>query len=221
MKLLKTLAACALALPSLVFAQGVVTDTTTVSDESSGFEFRVGGYFLNGERNYAFNGAVAPSGSGQMRGVDVLLRGSGIGIYGKSITSTFTGQPDVISADVNLLFGVPEFSFLGGAGARALSSTLGTQALYFYRGGAMMTFPIGGSGVKASLMGAGYFPQDTDKMKAGGEGEASLIYRPPGIPLFLQFGYRAEIFTTKSGSLSTPEEVRGLRIGGGILFGGY
>ena len=219
MKLLKALAACAIALPSFVSAQAV--DTLGVSDEGSGFEFRVGGYFLSGERNYSFNGAVAPTGSGQTRGVDVLLRGAGIGLYGKSITSTFTNQPNVVSADANVLLGVPGFSFMGGAGARALSSNLGTQAIYFYRGGAMMTFPIGGTGLKASIMGAGYFPQDDTKMKPGGEGEASLIYRPPGIPLFLQFGYRTEVFTTKSGSLTTPEEVRGLRLGGGILFGGY
>lgn len=206
----------------LLVAQSPVADTSSnVSDESSGVEFRVGGYFLSGERNYSFNGTVAPSGTGQMHGVDFLLRGSGVGIYGKSLTSTFTGQPDVVSADANLLLGVPSFSFMGGFAGRALSSKLGTQTIYYYRGGAMMSFPIGGTGLKVNLMGAGYFPQDEAKMKIGGEGEASLIYRYPGIPIFVQFGYRTEVFTTKSGPVSTPEEVRGLRIGGGLLLGGY
>lgn len=216
------LVACLAALPTILGAQTSAADSlASLDDAGSGFELRVGGYLLSGERNYAFNGAVAPSGTGRMQGVEVLLRGAGIGIYGKSLTSTFTGQPDVVSADANVLLGVPGFSFMGGFAGRALSSKLGTQTIYYYRAGAVMSFPIGGTGLKVNLMGAGYIPQDAVKMNVGGEGDASLIYRYPGIPLFLQFGYRTEVFTTKSGPVLAPEEVRGLRLGGGLLFGGY
>ena len=57
-------------------------------------------------------------------------------------------------------------------------------------------------------------------MKPGGEGEGSIIYTPPRAPIYFEFGYRTEVFTTKTATASTPEEVRGLRIGAGMQFGG-
>jgi hypothetical protein len=209
---------CLVALPVAARAQSAAADS---ANKDTDFEFRAGGYLLNGERNSNFNNSLA-TGTGNVQGIEVLLRGGGVGLYGKSIMGSFGGgQPDVISADANLLLGVPEFSLMGGYGRRALKSSLGTQVYSYFRGGAMMSFIIGGSGLKATLNGAGYVPQDASTMKIGGEGEGSIIYSPPQFPVYVQFGYRTEVFTTKTSTVSAPEEVRGLRIGGGILFGGH
>ena len=50
--------------------------------------------------------------------------------------------------------------------------------------------------------------------------EGSIIYTPPSIPIYFQLGYRAEVFTVKTATTQSPEEVRGLRIGAGMQFGG-
>jgi hypothetical protein len=223
-------AACIAALPTLAAAQAAVpappASTDSVSNESSGFMFRVGGFTGTAERNYAFNNS-ATAGTGSLKGIEAVLRGSGIGLSFRSLTGSFTntiggGAPLVVtSADASLLLGPQAFTVFVGASKRALSySTLATQVYTFGRLGVQMSFLIGGTGLRAQVGGWGYIPTDST-MKIGGEGEGSIIYTPPRIPVYFQLGYRTEVFTSKSSSTNTtPEEVRGLRIGGGIQFGG-
>ena len=218
-------AACIAALPGLARAQAPVPVVQAVKSDSapkgpSGFMFRVGGFMVNAERNYAFNQNVK-TGTGSLKGVDVLLRGGGAGISARSLSGTF-GQLDVISADVNLLLGPPVFTVSVGASKCALSSTLATQVYTFGRVGVQMSFLIGGTGLSAQVGGCGYVPSpdDTKRMKVGGEGEGSIIYTPPKFPIYLQLGYRTEVFTSQTLTTQTPEEVRGLRLGAGIQLGG-
>jgi hypothetical protein len=243
------MAACIAAVPA--FAHGQATqpasattaapattpptaDPVEMKAEGSGVTFRVGGFMVNGERNYAFNNTVG-SATGSLKGVEVLLRGGGVGLSFRSLTGSFSTpnsscascsnggtQPDVTSADASVLIGPPAFTVFLGASKRALTDTsLGvTQVYTFGRVGAQMSFLIGGSGFSAQIGGWGYIPQSADAMKIGGEGEGSIIYTMPKIPIFLQVGYRTEVFTSKTLTTQTPEEVRGLRLGGGIQFGG-
>jgi hypothetical protein len=235
------IAACIAALP--VAARGQVTQTgspapkaPTTEASSSSFVFRVGGFVVNGQRNYAFNN-TQQSGTGSLKGVDVLLRGAGVGLAVRSLTGSFTTssactasgcssasgtQPDVTSADASVLFGPPAFTVWIGGSKRALTDTsIGvTQVYTFARVGAQMSFVIGGSGLTGQVGAWGYAPSDPKIMKLGGEGEGSIIYSPPHIPFYLQLGYRTEVFTAKTLTTETPEEVRGLRLGGGIQFGG-
>src|SRR5690349_18317023 len=60
-------------------------------------EFRIGGFMVSGERNYDVSSSVTST-AGSIRGVEVLLRGSGAGIYVRSLSGTFGTQPKVISA---------------------------------------------------------------------------------------------------------------------------
>jgi len=221
-------AACVVALTGLSRAQsprvGVKSDSAPAGP--SGFIFRVGGFTGTAERNYAFNKNVQ-AGSGSLKGVEVLLRSSFIGISARSQSGTFTNtvggaqQPDVIGADANLLLGPPAFTVSLGVAKRALSSTLATQVYTFARAGVQLSYVIGGSGLRAQVGAWGYAPPSSDStMKVGGEGEGSLIYTLPRVPVYLQLGYRTEVFTSKTKTTETPEEVRGLRIGGGLQFGG-
>jgi hypothetical protein len=219
-------AACIAALPGLSRAQAVGVKSDSAPQGPSGFTFRVGGFTGTAERNYVFNQNVQ-AGSGSLKGVEVLLRNSGVGISARSMSGTFTNtvggaaQPDVIGADANLLLGPPAFTVSVGGAKRALSSTLGTRVYTFGRAGLQLSYLIGGSGVRAQVGAWGYVPMSSDStMKIGGEGEGSIIYTPPRVPIYFQFGYRTEVFTSKTKTTQTPEEVRGLRIGGGIQFGG-
>jgi hypothetical protein len=234
------IASCIAALPIAARAQvqqtGSPAPQSPTAPTSSSFVFRAGGFVVNGQRNYAFNN-TQQSGTGSLKGVDVLLRGGGIGLAVRSLTGSFnttshcdaTGcnatsgtQPDVTSADASLLLGPPAFTVWIGGSKRALTNTTlaVTQVYTFARVGAQMSFVIGGTGMTAQVGGWGYAPAEPDKMKIGGEGEGSIIYSPPHVPVYLQLGYRTEVFTAKTLTTQTPEEVRGLRLGGGIQFGG-
>lgn len=218
--------ACIAAIPCLAPAQVLGVKSDSAPAKPSGFIFRVGGFTVNAERNYSFNNNVQ-AGTGSLKGIEVLLRSSAVGISARSLTGTFTttasgaAQPDVIGADVNLLLGPPAFTISVGGAKRALSSTLATRVCTFARVGVQMSYLIGGTGLRAQVGAWGYVPPPSDStMKIGGEGEGSLIYMLPKVPIYVQFGYRTEVFTSKTASTQTPEEVRGLRLGAGIQFGG-
>ena len=212
-------------LPALAVAQAdsaSVADSTTIKDPTSKkWEIRLGGFMVNGQRNAALNSAVSQA-TGNVKGVEVLLRGTGAGVQVRSSESAFGQPPDVINADVSLILGPPAFSVFVGGAKRATTSSLGTNVFTYARVGLQMTFAIGGTGLRGQFGGWGFVPvpDDKDRLNLSGEGEASILYATPKIPLFFQLGYRNEVFRSKTPSAATPEEVRGLRLGAGIQFGG-
>lgn len=210
------------ALPALAFAQAPADNSAPAKlPGAKKWEIRLGGFMINGERDAALNSTVTKA-TGSLKGVEVLMRGPGIGVQARSSESEFGKPPDVINGDASVILGPPGFSIFAGAGKRAVTSTIGTKIYTFGRAGLQMTFNIGGTGMRGQIGGWGMapIPDDKDFMDLGFEGEASVLYSPPRVPLFIQFGYRNEIFRSKTTSSATPEEVRGLRLGGGIQFGG-
>lgn len=201
---------------------------------SGGGEFRVGGFMISGDRSYDFAGSVKNN-PGTLQGVDVVLRARGIGLQFKSLTGEFENQPHVTSADARLLLFPPVFTIMVGAGRRALWSDLNADSPTQFdmaMAGISSTAVIGGSGVRTNFMVAVYAPvkqpskgsqtasQSSTQLDKGLEGEASVMWKLPKVPLFVQAGYRSEVFTSKSGTRLTPEEVRGVKLGAGVLFGG-
>ena len=195
-------------------------------------ELRVSGFMINSERSLEFNNVITTK-TAQIKGIDVLLRSKAIGLQFKSLSGLYEGQPNVTSADARILLFPPVFTIMLGAGRRALWSDLNaTSPTQFDIGiaGVSSTVTIGGTGLRTNFSAAMYIPAGEKpssgpatggaSMDKGMEGEASLMYRLPRVPLFLQVGYRTEVFTSKSGARTTPEEVRGVKIGGGLQFGG-
>jgi hypothetical protein len=217
------LLAALLAFPALAAAQTTVPDSTTPAGppKAKRWEIRMGGFTVSGERNSSFNNNYKTT-TGSVKGVEVLLRGSGAGIQVRSSESAFGNPPDVVSADASVLLGVPAFTIFVGGAKRALTSSLGTQVYTFGRVGLQMTYTIGSTGLRGQFGGWGYIPgpDDKDRMDISGEGEASILYSPQRLPLFVQLGYRNEFFKAKTTTTAAPEEIRGLRLGGGIQFGG-
>jgi hypothetical protein len=190
-------------------------------------EFRIGGFSFSGERSYDFGGVAKATGS--IQGVEVLMRGPGAGIYFRSLSGKFGTQPQVISADARILLFPPVFTVFGGVGRRALSGSLGTKIYEFAMLGVSSTVNIGGSGLRTHISAAAMVAPDKSATGAnqvknpskGLDTDAALFYRFPKVPLFMTVGYRTEIFTGITGSVEAPEQVRGLRFGGGIQFGGH
>ena len=228
-----TLLACA----SVAGAQaGTVpaAPTAPVVKSSAVGELRIGVFMVNSERSMEFNGAVTTK-NAPIKGVDVLARAKFIGVQFKSLTSEFEGQPNITSADLRLLLFPRQFTIMIGAGRRALWSDLNaTSPTQFDMGmaGVSSTITIGGTGLRTNLSAAMYIAAGPTspgnatasaaqaQLDKGMEGEASILYSPPKVPVYLQVGYRTEVFTSKSGTRTTPEEVRGLKVGGGLQFGG-
>jgi len=191
-------------------------------------EFRVGGFMVSGDRSFDVSNNVTTT-TGLITGVDVLLRASGIGLSFRSLSGTF-GSRQVISADARILLFPPAFTIQGGVGKRAISSDLGTNIRDIAILGVSSTVNIGGTGLRTHIGVTALASPDKDpaggaggaaeKASTGLEGEAAILYRLPRAPIFVSLGYRTEIFTSKSSSLTAPEEVRGIRLGGGIQFGG-
>ncbi len=191
-------------------------------------EFRVGGIMVQGERNYDFLGSIGTA-TGTIKGVEVLLRGSGAGLYVRSMSGEFGTQPIVVSADARLLLGRPGFTIFAGVGRRGLKG-LKDKVYDMVQGGVSSTLSIGGTGLRTHI--SGNIILATEKDEPGGvaasvknaskgiEGEAAIFYRLPKTPFFLNLGYRTEVFNAVSGNNDAPEEVRGLRLGAGLQFGG-
>lgn len=225
---------------SAAVAQAPTTPTPAQAQASipkpSGGEFRVGGFMISGERSTDFANAVT-TGAGSIQGLDVVLRAKAIGLQVKSLSGTFDGQPNVTSADARILLFPPAFSIMVGAGRRALWSDLNAANPTQHNiiiAGVSSTAVIGGSGLRTNFSAAmlaakkvgkaasssGGAASEKSKLDKGMEGEASVMWRLPKTPLYVQVGYRTEIFTLTSGTRTTPEEVRGMKIGGGLQLGG-
>lgn len=227
MKTLLMVAACLGALPAAVVS--AQTTPPAPSDTASGsamaaarkWEIRGGGFMISGERNSALSNNVSTA-TGSVKGVEVLMRGTGGGIYFRSSESAFASPPDVINADASIIIGPPGFSIFAGGSRRAITSATATNLFTFARVGLQMTFMVGATGLRGQVGGWGYvpIPDDKERMDIGGEGEASILYSPQRIPLFIQLGYRNEVFKAKTTTTNIPEQVRGLRLGAGIQFGG-
>lgn len=214
-----------IATASLASAQTPVPGPTAPkAPGKGGGEFRVGGFMITADRSYEFRNAVT-TGAGTIQGIDVLLRARGIGLQVKSLTGEFESQPHVTSADARVLLFPPVFSVMGGIGKRALWSDVNADRPNLFDialAGVSSTVTIGGTGIRTNITAAMYVPmgESKDKIEKGLEGEASIIYRLPFVPLFVQAGYRTEVFTSKAGTSTLPEEVRGLKVGGGLQIGG-
>jgi hypothetical protein len=192
--------------------------------KQGGGEFRVSGFVINGDRSFDFNNNVSNE-AGSINGLEVVLRNRAIGLAFRSMSGTFGLQPHVTSADLKVLLFPRVFSIFAGAGRRALWSDINASTPSVFDLGLVgisSTATIGGTGLRTNVTGTYYLPQgeSKDKIKSGMEGEASMMFKLPAVPFFLQLGYRTELFTSKNGSMETPEEVRGIRLGGGLQIGG-
>ena len=191
----------------------------------SGYELRIGGIYAAADHNSFFAG-TARAASGTVLGGEVHGRVGLFGLTVRNFDGKFGNQPEVVNADVSLLVGPPVFQVVGGLAERAIAGELATQVYRFARVGALSTIRIGGSPLRATLAGVQYLPVGADKQRvqSGTEGETSVLYTPGGGNVYFQFSYRVELFTAKlsSGSMldTAPEELRELRLGVGLQFGG-
>jgi hypothetical protein len=217
-------AAMTLAAMSTAVAQFPAGPVVSSAREKGPSEFRVAGIMMSGERSLEFANQVTTE-TGSLSGVEMLLRAEGAGISIRTLTGEFGDGNHVTSADARLYLMPRVFSLMLGATRRALWTQLNENApttFDFGMAGVSSTVNVGASGIRTNVNGAYYFPfsEQSAPMKSGMEGEVSVMYIVPRLPFFVQLGYRTEIFTQRYGTRLTPEEIRGIRFGGGLQGGG-
>lgn len=126
--------------------------------------------------------------------------------------------------DGRLLIGPRNFAV--GLGYRGRTQTFNQEKRRFdlARGGVQMTYQFEGAGVGFTFAGS-YLRTVTkskvDSLEAEGfEGETGVLYAVPKLPVFLQLGYRRELFRVfRKDDTLQREEVSGVLLSLGVQYG--
>ncbi|HUQ80433.1 MAG TPA: hypothetical protein VM076_04825 [Gemmatimonadaceae bacterium] len=167
----------------------------------------------------------------RLNGVEFMARSpkSG-GIQARYTKGEFDGPLSDASAgpleyiDGRLLVGPRKFAVHVGYLGRTQNYNEKKRRFDLARGGAQMTYQFEGAGVGLNLAGS-YLRTITkaknDSLEADGfEGETSLLYAVPRFPVFVQLGYRREIFNiSKENTNLRREEVSGVLMSIGVHYG--
>lgn len=186
----------------------------------------VGGV-IQPSRRVASLDAAGGTGSGTMTGLDGMIR---VGMLRAEIRigsgefasdSGVFGGGKVTSASGALGFGGRTFWVTGGVGRRAYSGSLGRRVWSFTQVSAGISLGLTSS-LRGEVSGGSYLGAkeiDGPTTATGRFAQTALRYEPGALPVYLVLGYRAEIFTPGDAPGSSPDEVSGLIVGGGIRVG--
>jgi hypothetical protein len=169
-------------------------------------------------------GTAATQFTGSGGAVELLLRGPVFGVHVRTFGVDLDRGLGVANGDVRLVLGPQAISVELGGTRRAVVGQLANSQTTFSRIGVRSTFAIGGSGLRGMIgawaLNGSTLPVGVTEAR-GLEGETALLYRLPKVPVFVQFGYRAESYAvTLPQGRSAPEELGVLTFGGGLSFGG-
>ena len=176
------------------------------------------------ERNAALGSAIS-SGTGTLQSGDLSFEWKNLGVQVRLLSGQFGDQGTFVSGDATASVGVRLFAADVGYARRAVATDVGTQLYSFFRVGARTIIPIGSTRAKLTI---GYWQYvgasgGNSQTAEGREGETQLAYDFSSLPISALIGYRAEIFQTTLGTsiskVTVPEEVRGLRVGLGLVWG--
>ncbi|HEX6575950.1 MAG TPA: hypothetical protein VF042_13360, partial [Gemmatimonadaceae bacterium] len=185
-------------------------------------DLRIGGITGSTRRDVSINDEVTDRLDASVKGIEAYIgaKGGGMGIGGRIMNGTY-GTVDFTQREARLFVGENWFRLEGAYGERSLSGTDST--VLFIRAGARSIVQIGGTGVSISISGAKTFQGDfshsrseTTRKPDGWEGESSVMYTAPKIPVYVQLGYRADYFKYRG----RAEHMNGVVFGMGIWLGG-
>ena len=167
----------------------------------------------------------------RLNGVDFLARSTKSGgIQARYLKGEFDGPLTDASAgpleyiDGRVLIGPRKFAVHLGYLGRTQNYNEEKRRFDLARGGVQMTYQFEGAGIGLNLAGS-YLRTITkakdDSLEADGfEGETSLLYAVPRVPVFVQLGYRREIFNiSKESNNLRREEVSGVLLSVGVHYG--
>ena len=185
-------------------------------------DLRIGGITGGTRRDVSVNNEVTDRLDASVKGFEAYLgaKGGGVGLGGRILNGTY-GTDDFTQREARLFVGENWFRLEGAYGERSLVGTDST--VLFIRAGARSIVQVGGTGVSISISGAKTFQGDFSHSRSDGsrkpdgwEGESSVFYTAPKIPIYVQLGYRADYFKFQG----RAEHMNGIVFGMGIWLGG-
>ena len=164
-------------------------------------EFRVSAFSISGKRSVTFPAAGVSSATPTLTSLELVLRGGDGGIrlrYETAVRSGGVPAGDPITyLDGRFNLGATAFNFEVGYLLRRETFAGADTSVGFVRGGFRGDYHVGAASGIVVGWAASYLRQPnpaSGKTQAEGiEGETSVLYTPPGLPLYVQLGFRREI----------------------------
>jgi hypothetical protein len=182
-------------------------------------------------RAMAFGDSPSFKRSSRITGVEFLARSIGSGgvqlRYAKGEldgASTDDSAGPLEYVDGRFLIGPRKFALAVGYLGRTQNVSSEKRRFDMARGGAQMTYQFEGAGIGFNLAGS-YLrtvkKEKVDSLEAEGfEGETSVLYAIPRLPVYVQLGYRRELFRLfKDDATLRREEVSGVMLSLGVQYG--
>ncbi|MBK8056877.1 MAG: hypothetical protein IPK33_03045 [Gemmatimonadetes bacterium] len=145
-------------------------------------------------------------------------------------SGTLRGAPTALSSgkvaylDSRVMLGNHAFALVGGYTMRTMRYEGTDRRFHLPRAGLRAGYRFAGSGV--TLRAAGSYVRTTAKAKAdsveadGLDGETAVLYIPPRLPLYVELGYRRELFNLRrEGEVFRREEMGGVLLSVGLQYG--
>lgn len=192
-------------------------------------EFRLGFSSHALRRNSALEDGSLASGSGTLRGLELIARADGLGLMARRVTGSMAGSGhglagDFLIQEVRALLGARIFSVEGGLLQRTSSRLNTTTEATLWRVGARSQWTIGGSGVVISLAAGALFsrleePGSAAFQGAGHDLDAQVLMQAPGgLPLYVLVGWLHQRFDDLEHATPRWEEGSGPYFGLGLRF---
>lgn len=192
-------------------------------------EFRVGFSSHSLRRHSALEDGSLASGSGTLRGLELIARADGLGVMARRVTGSMSGSGQGLAGDflvqeVRALLGARIFSVEGGLLQRTSSRLNTTTEATLWRLGARSQWTIGGSGVVISLAAGALFSRLEAPGAAAFEGAGHdldaqvLMQAPGGLPVYVLIGWLHQRFDDLEHATPRWEEGSGPYFGLGLRF---
>lgn len=226
---MKTMMRCAMGIALLTMPLGAQGNDTTAYTRKP--EVRFGGLSMRLARAVAAaNGAVTRA-DANLAGVEFVAKDAGgAGVQLRYAASEIAGSPSSTAAgkleyvDGKLFIGSRMFAVTTGYRLRTFRYPLTDRRLHLAHAGAQAGYRFAGAGVELAASGSylrSLRKDKSDSLETSGlEGETSITYAVPRLPLYLGLGYRRELFDLKRGNtFPRREELGGLMLTIGVQTG--
>lgn len=222
-----------------VVALGLSAAATTMhaqaSTDSTGYsrkpEIRFGGLAMRLARAVAAPSDPVSTVDANLTGVEFVAKDNGgAGIQLRYASAEIAGPATSIASgkleyvDGKLIIGSKAFALTTGYRLRTFRYPVSDRRMHFAHAGAQAGYRFHGAGLELNA-GASYFrslkKDKVDSLQVTGlEGETSVMYTVPRLPLYVGLGYRREVFDLKRGGVfPRREELGGLLLTVGVQSG--
>jgi hypothetical protein len=209
-------------------AEGQGSDSTGYKKRP---EVRFGALAMRLARAVAAPGSPVTTADANLAGVEFVAKDDdGAGVHLRYAAAEIAGPATSVSAgkleyvDGKLIIGSKAFAVTAGYRLRTFRYPQVDRRMHFAHAGAQAGYRFHGAGIELNVAGS-YFrsvkKDAVDSLQVSGwEGESSIMYTVPRLPLYVGLGYRRELFDLRRDTaFPRREELGGLLLTVGVQAG--